>query len=379
MSELRIKEIEVIPVDIPRCKVLKLARYGNLGEGEPFEFILTRVHTDEGVTGVGECPPLPPLSPESQPVVAAVIERWLAPQVLGMDPFETEEIWARMDYIAPTYSMAKAAIDMALWDIVGKALGVPVHRLMGGSPPEKIPNVALIGLGEPEEVASTAEGLAAEGYTGIRLKIGPGKDVECTAAVREAVGEDVSLRVDCNQGYGVADAVKMIRAIEPYGVELVEQPTVWWDFGSLAEVAAAVDTPIMPHESMYLLSDVKNLIDVGAVGVLGLKTYRPWGGVTGARRLLEMARVMNIPCMFHDDVEMGVSLAAATQIISAYRRVITHKCELSGFPEWMKDDVVKKPIRFEGGFVHVPDGPGLGVELDDSKLEKYAKEIVTLR
>jgi L-alanine-DL-glutamate epimerase-like enolase superfamily enzyme len=184
VSELRIKEIEVIPVDIPRCKVLKLARYGNLGEGEPFEFILTRVHTDEGVTGVGECPPLPPLSPESQPVVEAVIERWLAPQVLGMDPFETEEIWARMDYIAPTYSMAKAAIDMALWDIVGKALGVPVHRLMGGSPPEKIPNVALIGLGEPEEVASTAEGLVAEGYTGIRLKIGPGKDVECTAAAR---------------------------------------------------------------------------------------------------------------------------------------------------------------------------------------------------
>jgi muconate cycloisomerase len=173
--------------------------------------------------------------------------------------------------------------------------------------------------------------------------------------------------------------VKMIRAIEPYGVELVEQPTVWWDFASLAAVAAAVDTPIMPHESMYLLSDVKNLMAAGAVGVLGLKTYRPWGGVTGARRLLEMARVMNVPCMFHDDVELGVSLAAATQIISAYRRVITHKCELSGYPEWMKDDVVKKPIRFEGGFVHVPDGAGLGVELDDNKLELYAKDAVTLR
>ena len=366
-------------MDVPRSKVLRLARYGNLGEGEPFEFVLTRVHTDEGFTGVGEAPPLPPLSPESQPVVAAVMERWLAPRLLGVDPFETEEIWARMDYVAPTYSMAKAALDMALWDIKGKALGLPVHRLLGGSPPEKITNVALIGLGEPEEVASTAEGIVAEGFTGIRLKIGPGKDVECTAAVRDAVGEDVTLRVDCNQGYGVAEAVKMIRAIEPYGVELVEQPTVWWDFGSLAEVAEAVDTPIMPHESMYLLSDVKNLMDAGAVGVLGLKTYRPWGGVTGARRLLEMARVMNLPCMFHDDVELGVSLAAATHLISAYRRVITHKCELSGYPEWMKDDVVRKPIRFDGGFVHVPDGPGLGVELDDSKLDRYAKDVVTLR
>ena len=376
---MRIEEIEVIPVDVPRSKVLRLARYGNLGEGEPFEFELARVHTDEGFTGVGEAPPLPPLSPESQPVVAAVMERWLAPRILGVDPFETEEIWERMDYVAPTYSMAKAALDMAIWDIKGKALGLPVHRLLGGSPPEKITNVALIGLGEPEEVASTAEGLVVEGFTGIRLKIGPGKDVECTAAVRDAVGEEVTLRVDCNQGYGVADAVKMIRTIEPYGVELVEQPTVWWDFGSLAEVAEAVDTPIMPHESMYLLSDVKNLMDAGAVGVLGLKTYRPWGGVTGARRLLEMARVMNLPCMFHDDVELGVSLAAATHLISAYRRVITHKCELSGYPEWMKDDVVRKPIRFDGGFVHVPDGPGLGVELDDAKLDRYAKDVVTLR
>jgi L-alanine-DL-glutamate epimerase-like enolase superfamily enzyme len=375
---MKIDQIEIIPVDVPRSKVLRLARYGNLGEGEPFEFVLTRVHTDEGVTGVGEAPPLPPLSPESQPVVAAVIERWLAPQLLGVDPFEIEEIWARMDYVAPTYSMAKAALDMALWDIKGKALGLPVYRLLGGSPPEKIHNVALIGLGEPEEVASTAEGLVADGFIGIRLKIGPGNDVECVAAVRDAIGEDVSLRVDCNQGYGVADAVKMIREIEPYGVELVEQPTVWWDFGSLAEVAAAVDTPVMPHESMYLLSDVKNLIDAGAVGVLGLKTYRPWGGVTGAMRLLEMARVMNIPCMFHDDVELGVSLAAATHLISAYRRVITHKCELSGYPEWMSDYVVKKPIRFEGGFVYVPDGAGLGVELDDKKLDRYSKDVIVI-
>ncbi len=88
----------------------------------------------------------------------------------------------------------------------------------------------------------------------------------------------MDLRVDCNQGYRTAEAVKMIREIEPYGIEFVEQPTIWWDFNGLAEVASAVDTPLMAHESMYLLSDVKNLIDAGAVGVLGLKTYRPWGG-----------------------------------------------------------------------------------------------------
>ena len=251
---------------------------------------------------MGEVPPLPPLSPESQPVIIDVQKKWLVPLLLGVDPFETEAIWERMDFIAPTYTMAKAALDMALWYIMGKTLGIPLHRLLGGSKPEKISNVGLIGVDEPEVVYKIATEFVEHGYTGIRLKIAPRHDVECVASVRDAIGPDVDLRVDCNQGYRVAEAVKMIRQIEPYGVEMVEQPTAWWDFSGLAEVAAAVDTPLMPHESMYLLSDVKNLLDIGAVGVLGLKTYRPWGGVTGARRLLEIARVMNIPCMFHDDL-----------------------------------------------------------------------------
>jgi L-Ala-D/L-Glu epimerase len=375
---LKITKVEVIPVDVPRSKALVISRYGSLGEGKPFQFVLARVHTDEGVTGVGEAPPLPPLSPENQHVIVETLRNWVAPGVLGMDPFETEAVWEKMDYIAPTYPMAKAVIDMALWDIMGKSLGIPLYRMLGGSRPEPIPNVGLIGIDAPEKVASVASGMAEEGYTGLRLKIGPRRDVECVEALRDAVGEEVTLRVDCNQGYRVADAVKMIRAIEPYGVELVEQPTVWWDYAGLAEVAAAVDTPLMPHESMYLLSDVKSLMDMGAVGVLGLKTYRPWGGVTGARRLLEMARVMNVPCLFHDDVEMGVSLSAAAHIISAYSRVITHKCELSGFPEWLKDDVVETPIMFEAGHVYVPEGPGLGVELDESKLGKYSRGVIAL-
>jgi len=375
---MKITKVELIPIDIPRTKVLTLAHYGNLGQGGKFEFVLVRVHTDEGITGVGEVPPLPPLSPESQPVILDVQKKWLVPALLGMDPFETEAIWKKMDFIAPTYSMAKAALDMALWDIMGKSLGMPVHRLLGGSKPEKIPNVGLIGIDEPEVVYDVASKFVEDGYTGIRLKIAPGHDVACVASVRDAIGEDANLRVDCNQGYRVSEAVKMIRNIEPFDVEMVEQPTIWWDFNGLAEVAAAVDTPIMAHESMYLLSDVKNLIDAGAIGVLGLKTYRPWGGITGARRLLEMARVMNIPCMFHDDLELSVSLAAATQIISAYRHVITHKCELSGYPEWMGDDVTTESVRFENGYVYVPEGDGLGVELDEDKIKKHTKGIISL-
>lgn len=365
-----INRIEIIKVNLPRSKTLILSTYGQLGAGS-FEFIITRVHTDEGIHGVGEVPPLPPLSPESQPVIAAMIENWIAPQILGEDPFDVERIWKKMDYVAPTYPMSKAPLDMALYDIMGKSLNVPAHKLLGGATVDKFPLVGLIGIGSEEEVVKEALRFVGEGYTGLRLKIGPGQDAGNVWAIRDAVGEDVTLRVDGNQGYSVAEAAKAIREMEPFGIELVEQPTPWWDFRGLAEVAAAVDTPIMPHESVFLFSDVKNLFDLGALGVLGLKTYRPGGGLTSARKLLDAARLMGVPCMLHDDVEMGVSLAAAAQFIAARIGDLKFKAELSGYPEWIADYVEKSPLRMEGGYAYVPEGPGLGVELDSAKMEKY--------
>ncbi|RLI07332.1 hypothetical protein DRO42_08240 [Candidatus Bathyarchaeota archaeon] len=185
-------------------------------------------------------------------------------------------------------------------------------------------------------------------------------------------GTTLTIRVDCNQAYSTHEAIRVIKAMERYDVELVEQPTVWWDFKALATVAKAVDTPIMPHESIYQISDVKALIDLGAVGVLGLKMYRSGGGITNARRLLDAAKLMGIPCLIHDDVELGVSLAAATHFIAAHYRDLKFKAELSGCPEWIADDVVTASPKIEGGYAEVPEGYGLGVELDEDKIERYS-------
>ncbi len=367
---MEITSVEIIPVNVPRSRVLTLSTYGRLGTGT-LGFVLTRIHTDEGVVGVGECPPLPPLSPESQPVIVAVIRDWLAPRLIGEDPFDIEGIWAEMDRFAPTYPMSKAALDLALHDIIGKSLGQPLYRLLGGTKAGRFPLVGLIGIRTEEEVSAEAVKFVKSGYTGLRLKIGPGRDVENVRALRDAVGGDVTLRVDCNQGYSTHGAIRAIRAMERYDIELVEQPTAWWAFGALAKVAGAVDTPVMPHESIYLISDVKALIDLGAVGVLGLKMYRPGGGITNARRLLDMARMLNIPCLLHDDVELGVSLAAASHFITARHRDLRFKSELSGYPEWIADDVVKDPVSIRDGSVEAPERPGLGVELDEEKIKKY--------
>jgi len=196
-----------------------------------------------------------------------MIREWLAPQLLGMDPFDIERIWEKMDFAAPTYPMSKAALDIALYDIMGKALDVPVYKLLGGLYQKRFPLVGLVGIGTEEEITADAKKYVEEGYTGLRLKIGPKRDVENVKALRLAVGDDVSIRVDCNQCYSTHEAIRVIKAIEEYDVELVEQPTVWWDFKALADVAKAVDTPIMPHESSFQISDVKALIDLGAVGI----------------------------------------------------------------------------------------------------------------
>ncbi len=375
---MEITRIDIIPVNIPRSRTLALATYGKLSEGE-FNFVLTKVYTDEGVTGVGECPPLPPLSPESQSVIVAMIKDWLAPQLIGEDPFNLERIWGKMDFAAPTYPMSKAPLDLALWDIMGKALGQPVYRLLGGLTKRRFPLVGLIGIGTEGEVCADGLRYVEEGYTGLRLKIGPKRNVDNTRALRDAVGDDVTIRVDCNQCYSTHEAIRVIKAIERYDVELVEQPTVWWDFKALAEVAKAVDTPIMPHESVFQISDVKALIDLGAMDVLGLKMYRPGGGITSARRLLDMAKLRNIPCLLHDDVELGVSLAAATHFIAARYNDLAFKPELSGYPEWIADDVVTPPVAIEEGHAEVPEGPGLGVELDEEKVERYSAGTITCK
>lgn len=374
---MKIVRVDIIPVSIPPSRSLRVGTYGELGR--MLDFVLAKVYTDDGIVGYGEAPPLPPLSPESQDIIVSVLEKRLVPVILGEDPFDLERIWEKMDLVAPTYPMAKAVIDIALHDIIGKSLKVPLYKLLGGELLKRFPIVGLVGLGPKEYVVSEAMRLVNEGYTGLRLKISPGMDVELVKAVRESVGDNITIRVDANQSYPTHKAIKVIKALERYEIELVEQPTVWWDFKGLAKVAKSVDTPIMPHESLYLISDVKALLDMGAMDVLGLKTYRPGGGITSARKLIHMAQVLNIPCLLHDDIELGVSLAAAMHFIAANYRHIKFKCELSGYPDWVSDDVVKEPLKIGRGFAEIPQGPGLGVEIDDQKVMKYSKGIITCK
>lgn len=368
-----ITRVDIIPVTIPRKEEFKRRiSYGTL---EDTKCVLIKVYTDEDIVGLGESDSNFLNYWECQETVVATLHNYIAPMLLGEDPFNLEKIWMKMNSKGGGggYIHAKAGIDIALYDIMGKALGVPVNKLIGGLCVERFPIIGYyVGIGPIEQMVKEAKKLTAAGHKGLRVKIGLSveKDIEVISSIRDALGDKIFIRVDANQAYMPYQAIKLIKALEKYDIELVEQPTPWYDLRGMAEVARAVDVPIMAHESLYTLADVVQHIECGATDVLGLKVYRPGGGITSARKIIAMADLMNIPCMVHSAGELGISTAASAHLVAAYYKNMKFVTEVtSPFP--FTDDVVKNPVKVEEGFAEVPRAPGLGVELDEANVSKY--------
>ena len=229
---MKITKIEIIPVDIPFTKTLKTA----IGDWSTAEFVIIRMYTDAGIVGLGEVPPWMAVSRTSQGAIIEIIKNHIAPAIIGLDPFQIEKAWDLMDLYAPGNGMAATPIDMAMHDIMGKALKTPVYNLLGGIFREKVPIAAIIGFGETKEMVKECGEWLDLGAKAIRIKVGLGlkQDLINTEAVRKAIGEDVTLRVDCNQAFTRHEAVKVINALEQYDIELAEQPVAWHDLTGMA-------------------------------------------------------------------------------------------------------------------------------------------------
>jgi L-Ala-D/L-Glu epimerase len=372
---MKIKRIDIIPVTIPLKRKVAISFI----TWEKVEYVITKIYTDEGIVGIGESAPWAPISRESQETVVGLTSKHLAPLLIGEDPFNVEKIWWKMDTVIPGMGMAKAALDLPLYDIMGKAMNVPVYKLLGGKATETFPLVGLVGLGTVKEMIDETMDWIKQGYRSMRIKTGRGlrEDVESIKSIREAVGPEIHLRVDANQAYSAPMAIRVIKALEPYGIEIAEQPTAWYDFEGLARVTAAVDTPVMPHESLYSIYDAIQLDRMGAGNVYGLKIYRP-GGVTLARKLATYMELRNIPMFVCSCVELAVSTAASAHFAVASYRNIKFASEMSG-PVGMEDDIAESAVQIKNGMASVSDRPGYGVELDEKKMKKYSGATITIK
>ena len=366
---MKITKIEIIPVDIPMTQTLKTA----VGDWHTAEFVIIRMHTDAGLVGIGEVPPWIAVSRISQGSIINILQNHIAPNLLGLDPFQIEKAWDLMDLYAPGNGMAATPIDMAMYDLMGKALKTPVYNLLGGVFRDKVPIAGLVGLGTAEQMVAETQEWLDLGAKCIRIKVGYGlkRDKVNTEAVRKAIGDDVTLRIDCNQAFTRNEAIRVIRALEEYDLELAEQPVHWQDFTGQGMVARAVTTPIMPHESLLERYDAHHLIEYGAVGVFGLKLDRP-GGFTSVKKVNYLAEFNNIPCFMCSSIELGVSTSAAAHLAVSQKNICL-ACEFSG-PQTISDDIVRNPIPIVDGYAKPWDEPGLGIELDEAKLEKYGKK-----
>jgi len=380
---MKIVGVEIIPLTFEWKRVIEES-FGTVGKRE-FD-VVVKIVTDEGLSGLGEAMTLGPFySGESQGTVTAVIAEEFAPRILiGENPFNVDKIHFLMDKFCSGHSIAKTAVDEALYDIMGKALGVPVYQLLGGKSTEKIPLRWAIGIGKPQEMAEeTLMGIKA-GYKAVKTKggINPKEDVESVKAIRRAVGDEVQITVDINQSYDVKTAIRVIRAMEEYGIQLVEQPVHRKDLQGMAMVRKAVTTPIGACESALTLHELMDVIRMEAADFLNFKVSRSGGFYVG-KQMVHAAEAAGMCVVGSTQLGMGIELAVNSHFHTSTMRLGQPPYCYNGYGSGIlkffnavdskgitKDIVTGAPV-IENGFLSVPERPGLGVELNEEQVNSY--------
>lgn len=373
MGEIRMKvtRIETIPVLVPIHRERAIA--GSRGAHTVSPFLLVKMHTDEGVVGLGEVSGTPRWSGEDQVAAAHHIATYLAPLLLGEDPTEVERLSARLDTGLAGNPFTKAALEMAMWDLLGKAAGLPLYRLLGGPVREAVPTKFSVSGLEPAKAAALAAWAVEQGFQAMKVKVGidPDGDVARVRAVREAVGPDVRLGVDANGGWSVHGAVQTMQRLCECGIWFVEQPVPALDVTWLAEVRRRALVPIIADESVYSLQDAMAVVRAGAADVLSVYVGKA-GGIGPARKIAAVAEAAGLTCTVGSNLEMGVASAAMIHLAMATRGIGAEEfpCDILS-PFFYEDDLLAEPLPITGGRAAPIERPGLGVELDERKVERY--------
>ena len=336
--------------------------------------VIVEVLTDEGLFGIGEAP-----SPVGTATTLTIVES-AEPLLVGQDPLQPE-ILKKTLYASFNLThlhihaacWALNAIDMALWDLVGKVCGQPLYRLWGGAFRTKIPFYGSVSHElSPEEAAERALDFVKQGFGTVYRKVGLAeeRDLACLRAIREAIGPSIKLRVDANQSWSAGEAIRIIRRMAEYDLEFVDQPVLMYNIDELARVRAASPVPIAAHEASWTMYEALNVIKRGAADVIHVDP-RFDAGMMGARLTAGMAEAAGLPVVMHHFSTLGVALAAYMQIIAACPN-FTYANQTGYFR--LQDDVIAGGLLpFEQGCVSLPKSPGIGVTLDPGKMAAGAE------
>lgn len=363
---MKIVTAQAIPIKIPLKHPFTIA----LGTLTHSNHVLIRMKDDQGRVGWGECTTFHSVYGYDQKSLYDTLTTYLIPAILGYDPRNMEVLHQRMDLAIPFNLMAKCGIDLAAYDLVGQTDGVSIHSLTGGKRVDRISVTAAVGIGSPGQTAAMAEQLVVKGFNTIKIKIGldPDKDLERVKIVRKALGDEIKLRVDANQGYDRTTALNVLEQMESIGLEWIEQPLPDWDLEGHAMLADHLETPIALDESVYTVHDAERAIAAGAADVINIKVPK-CGGIYRSQKIAALCQEKGIACFLGGCLETTPGTAAQAHFYTSTPNIIS-AAEMEG-PWCYIDDVVKDLMETEKGVIKIPEGPGIGVTIDEEKVNRY--------
>ncbi|MCC7484000.1 MAG: hypothetical protein IT529_03335 [Burkholderiales bacterium] len=369
---MNIRHIETLAVSLPMKKPVKMA----FEEVKSAENVLVRLETDEGVVGWGAAAAAPTMTGETVAGMAAAI-RYLAPKLEGMPLEDIGAIMARAGSYLHGNQSAKSAIDIALHDAIGRRTGTPAHNLLATKRRSRIPVLYIVGTGkgaagDVDEALRTL----AEGHVAFKIKVGvadPREDAERTRRICEALDGKGELLVcaDANQGYTAEQAIAYVQAVSDTSLAYFEQPVAWDDLEGMARVAKSSRVPIGCDEGLHSLADLRRHHESGAARGFSLKTIK-LGGMKPAYEAGMLCERLGMKVNLASKVaETGISTAAILHLAAALPAI---DWGVGFSSQMLTEDILETPHVFAGGHVGVPAGPGLGIEVDEAKVRRYARE-----
>ncbi len=336
--------------------------------------IFLRIFTDEGMHGVGECSAFPMITGETQNTCFAMA-RDFAPLWREKDPLQIEERMNELNAFTAFNTTIKSAFEMALFDIASKLAGKPLYQFLGASQKKALETDITIGLGDPEEMAAKALEFRAKGFRTLKIKLGKDakQDLKRLKRIRQAVGDELMLRIDVNQGWDFDSAVFALQQMEKFNIQFCEQPMSHWDDGLLPELRNLSPIPIMADESVFNHYDAIRLLEAEACNYINIKLSKS-GGIHEAIRINKVAEEFHIPCMMGGMLESRLALTAFAHVATALDNIQFYDMDTCMLGH--KVDPVTGGVTYNGYLVELPDSPGIGAEVDEKFLSGLEKVIV---
>ncbi|MCW5574606.1 MAG: hypothetical protein KIT13_00805 [Burkholderiales bacterium] len=366
---MKITKVETFQVSVPSKGDYRMAR----GTHDSLRSLVVRIHTDEGIVGCGEAHQgVAGYSSETTGTMDAVVSGVYGPLLVGRELAGVEQIALDLQVARRGNLFARCAVEMALFDALGRARGLPVVEMLGGPVRSRLELSGSIGIDEPAVMAEKAATMVAAGYRTIKVKVGMpdlAADLSRVRAVRNAVGESVAIRLDANSGYSPTDALIFIRGLEDLAIEYLEQPVAAEHIDAMAKLTRIGIVPILADESVHTPEDAYRFISAGAIDAIKIKISKV-GGYIAARKIIDIAESAGIKLVIGQGICSSLEAAAEAHLACAYPHV-NPVAEMVG-PTKLKGDLVDPPLDLRNGYLELPEGPGLGVEFSMDALRRYS-------